>query len=110
MLGKIYFLLVRIKIKHMELAIIRRESAGMGESPVPLLALLCMHAAAAQRWIVRGFVHASRVYTHVARTYTCPMSHCAHRTHACTGGSVTNESETLTKFEVMDGAPVRGAY
>lgn len=29
-LGKIYFLLVRIKIKHMELAIIRRESAGMG--------------------------------------------------------------------------------
>lgn len=31
-LGKIYFLLVRIKIKHMELAIIRRESAGMGVS------------------------------------------------------------------------------
>ena len=29
-LGKIYFLLVRIKIKHMELAIIRRESAGSG--------------------------------------------------------------------------------
>jgi len=28
--GKIYFLLVRIKIKHMELAIIRRESAGTG--------------------------------------------------------------------------------
>ncbi len=28
--GKIYFLLVRIRIKHMELAIIRRESAGTG--------------------------------------------------------------------------------
>ena len=28
--GKIYFLLVRIKIKHMELAIIRRESTGSG--------------------------------------------------------------------------------
>jgi hypothetical protein len=28
--GKIYFLLVRIKIKHMELAIIRREAAGSG--------------------------------------------------------------------------------
>lgn len=28
MLGKIHFLLVRIKIKHMELAIIRREAAG----------------------------------------------------------------------------------
>ena len=51
--GKIYFLLVRIKIKHMELAIIRRESAG-------------------------------------------------------TASNVYNESDTLTKFEVMDGAPVRG--
>jgi vacuolar protein sorting-associated protein 26 len=52
-IGKIYFLLVRIKIKHMELAIIRRESAG-------------------------------------------------------TGPNLYNESETITKFEIMDGAPVRG--
>lgn len=51
--GKIYFLLVRIKIKHMELAIIRRESAG-------------------------------------------------------SGSNVFNESDTLTKYEVMDGCPVRG--
>lgn len=51
-LGKIYFLLVRIKIKHMELAIIKRESSGIGPN-----------------------------------TY--------------------NESETVTKFEIMDGAPVR---
>jgi vacuolar protein sorting-associated protein 26 len=29
--GKIYFLLVRIKIKHMELSIIRRETTGAGE-------------------------------------------------------------------------------
>ena len=29
-LGKIYFLLVRIKIKFMELAVIRRETAGSG--------------------------------------------------------------------------------
>ena len=28
--GKIYFLLVRIKIKHMELAIIKRETTGSG--------------------------------------------------------------------------------
>ena len=28
--GKIYFLLVRIKIKYMELAIIKRETAGSG--------------------------------------------------------------------------------
>ena len=52
-LGKIYFILVRIKIKHMELAIIRRESSGSGPN-----------------------------------TY--------------------NESETITKFELMDGAPVKG--
>ena len=29
--GKIYFLLVRIKIKHMEIAIIKREQTGSGE-------------------------------------------------------------------------------
>merc|ERR1712187_417552 len=51
-IGKVYFLLVRIKIKHMELNIIRRESTG----------------------------------------------------------NQTNQnmdSETLTKFEIMDGAPVK---
>jgi vacuolar protein sorting-associated protein 26 len=29
--GKIYFLLVRIKVKHMELSIIRRETTGSRE-------------------------------------------------------------------------------
>eukprot|EP01111_Echinosteliopsis_oligospora_P002828 TRINITY_DN1443_c0_g1_i1.p1 TRINITY_DN1443_c0_g1~~TRINITY_DN1443_c0_g1_i1.p1 ORF type:complete len:342 (-),score=81.23 TRINITY_DN1443_c0_g1_i1:140-1165(-) len=52
-IGKIYFLLVRIKIKHMEIALIKRESTGSGPN-------------------------------------------------------LYNESETLTKFEIMDGAPVRG--
>ena len=51
--GKIYFLLVRIKIKHMEVVIIKRESTGSG---------------------VGAF----------------------------------NESENVSKFEIMDGAPVRG--
>lgn len=51
--GKIYFLLVRIKIKHMELAIIKRESTGSGQN-------------------------------------------------------VYHESENVTKYEIMDGAPVRG--
>lgn len=51
--GKIYFLLVRIKIKHMEVVIIKRESTGSGTSAF-------------------------------------------------------NESETISKFEIMDGAPVRG--
>jgi len=52
--GKVYFLLVRIKIKHMELNIIRRESTGTG-----------------------------------------------------TGGNQQTDNETLTKFEIMDGAPVK---
>ncbi|XP_017095123.1 vacuolar protein sorting-associated protein 26 [Drosophila bipectinata] len=52
-IGKIYFLLVRIKIKHMEIAIIKRESTG-------------------------------------------------------TGPTMFNESETIAKYEIMDGAPVKG--
>jgi vacuolar protein sorting-associated protein 26 len=52
-LGKVYFLQVRIKIKRMELEIKRRESVGTG-------------------------VHAM------------------------------NETDTLAKFEIMDGSPVRG--
>lgn len=31
--GKIYFLLVRIKIKHMELQVIKRETTGTGIEP-----------------------------------------------------------------------------
>jgi hypothetical protein len=52
-IGKIYFLLVRIKIKHMEIVIIKRESTGSGPNQY-------------------------------------------------------NESENISKFEIMDGAPVRG--
>lgn len=51
--GKVYFLLVRIKIKNMELNIIRRESTGVA------------------------------------------------------GTSPQTDNETLTKFEIMDGAPVK---
>ncbi|CEL92363.1 unnamed protein product [Vitrella brassicaformis CCMP3155] len=50
--GKVYFMLVRIKIKHMELDIIRKETTGSGNSG-------------------------------------------------------TSDSETISKFEIMDGAPVR---
>eukprot|EP01006_Ploeotia_vitrea_P029129 TRINITY_DN61715_c0_g1_i2.p1 TRINITY_DN61715_c0_g1~~TRINITY_DN61715_c0_g1_i2.p1 ORF type:complete len:235 (+),score=111.04 TRINITY_DN61715_c0_g1_i2:55-705(+) len=52
-IGKIYFLLVRIKIKHMEIVIIKRESTG-------------------------------------------------------SGATVYNESSNISKYEIMDGAPVRG--
>lgn len=51
--GKIYFLLVRLKIKHMELSIIRRETTGSSPNQY-------------------------------------------------------NESETISRFEIMDGQPVRG--
>ncbi len=51
--GKIYILLVCIKIKHMEIVIIKRESLGSGANSF-------------------------------------------------------NESENIAKFEIMDGAPVRG--
>eukprot|EP01001_Neometanema_parovale_P007556 NODE_3855_length_1153_cov_63.935922_g3668_i0.p1 GENE.NODE_3855_length_1153_cov_63.935922_g3668_i0~~NODE_3855_length_1153_cov_63.935922_g3668_i0.p1 ORF type:complete len:306 (+),score=53.69 NODE_3855_length_1153_cov_63.935922_g3668_i0:43-960(+) len=52
-IGKVYFLLVKIKIKHMELSIIRRETTG-------------------------------------------------------TGANIYNESETVAKYEIMDGAPIKG--
>ena len=55
LIGKIYFLLVRIKLKHMEIELKRRETAGVG-----------------------------------------PNSH--------------NESWTIAKYEVMDGAPVKGEH
>lgn len=51
--GKIYFLLVRIKIKHMEIAIIKKESTGMSNN-------------------------------------------------------IYHENVTIAKYEIMDGAPVRG--
>jgi len=51
--GKIYFLLVRIKIKHMEVAIIKRETTGSGPNTF-------------------------------------------------------HDNETIAKYEIMDGAPVRG--
>jgi vacuolar protein sorting-associated protein 26 len=53
--GKIYFLLVRIKIKHMEIDIIKRETTG-------------------------------------------------------TGPNVYHENDTIAKYEIMDGAPVRGEF
>jgi vacuolar protein sorting-associated protein 26 len=51
--GKIYFLLVRIKIKHMEIAILKKENTGSGPN----------------------------IYA---------------------------ENDTIAKYEIMDGAPVRG--
>lgn len=69
--GKINFLLVRIKIKHMELAVIRRETSGEGVA-------------------MSGGLNG-----------------------ATTGGkndlnNIVTETQTLLKYEIMDGAPVKG--
>ena len=61
-LGKIRFLLVRIKIKHMEVAVIRREATGDGVG----------------------------------------IGDQGESNNIC------NESQTLLKYEIMDGAPVKG--
>lgn len=71
-LGKIHFLLVRIKIKHMELAVIRRETSGEG--------VAAAHAAANQTGSSTGDAN-QNVFT---------------------------ETQTLVKYEIMDGAPVKG--
>jgi len=52
-IGRVYFILVKIKIRYIEMSLIRRETTGSGPN-------------------------------------------------------LYNENETLTKFEIMDGAPVRG--
>ena len=65
--GKIHFLLVRIKIKHMELAVIRRETSGEGVA-----------AAAAQQQAASS--QSNNIFT---------------------------ETQTLIKYEIMDGAPVK---
>ena len=82
-IGKVYFLLVRIKIKHMELNIIRREQG-----------------ARTNRTQVLRVVPDAREPTH-----SFPVRSPAG---SGSGGQQYNESETLTKFELMDGAPVRG--
>lgn len=51
--GRIYFLMVRLKLKHMELSLVRKETSGIGTN-------------------------------------------------------ATNENEVIVRYEIMDGAPVRG--
>mmetsp|Transcript_17370 Transcript_17370/g.32935 ORF Transcript_17370/g.32935 Transcript_17370/m.32935 type:complete len:394 (+) Transcript_17370:189-1370(+) len=68
--GNIHFMLVRIKIKYMELAVLRRESSGDG--------ILNSKPGGIGQGTETG------------------------------GGSVVTETQTLTRFEIMDGAPVKG--
>lgn len=76
-LGKIHFLLVRIKIKHMELAVIRRETSG-------------------------DRVTSARIQG--GNTPSVPGSN----PNDSAGANVFTETQTLVKYEIMDGAPVKG--
>ena len=69
--GKIHFLLVRIKIKYMELAVIRRETSGEG----------------------------------VALT---TATNSANAAPVGQQSNIFTETQTLVKYEIMDGAPVKG--
>lgn len=73
--GKINFLLVRIKIKHMELAVIRRETSGEGVA-----------TSAAMSSAGGGGGSSAKSDTQ----------------------NVVTETQTLLKYEIMDGAPVKG--
>lgn len=84
--GKIYFLLVRIKIKTMELSIIRRETTG-----------------ACKFFFYFFFKGRDKYISFMQKRFLTKQFFGIVP-------NVYNESETITKFEIMDGAPVRGIY
>jgi len=75
--GTVNFMLVMIKIKYMELAVIRRETCGDG------------------------------LASNVANT-GLPNSHIVGNPNTNNGNQVLTETQTLTRYEIMDGAPVKG--
>ena len=75
--GSIRFLLVAIKLKHMELAVIRREYSGDGVAALAASEKQQQHTSSSSS----SNIDASNVYT---------------------------ETQTLVKYEIMDGAPVKG--
>ncbi|KAL7532394.1 hypothetical protein ACHAXR_004606 [Thalassiosira sp. AJA248-18] len=77
--GKINFLLVRIKIKHMELAVIRRETSGEG------VAMSAVMQSAGGGGGGSGTTGAKSDMQ-----------------------NIVTETQTLLKYEIMDGAPVKG--
>jgi len=81
-LGKINFLLVRIKIKHMELAVIRRETSGEGVAMMGALQ-------------PPGSIQQPPLLPHP-------------NADAVGSANIQTETQTLTKYEIMDGAPVKG--
>jgi vacuolar protein sorting-associated protein 26 len=76
--GNIHFMLVRIKIKYMELAVIRRETSGVTSGVVNGIGIGGNQLSGMPQQDVGG------------------------------GGGGVTETQTLTRFEIMDGAPVKG--
>jgi len=79
--GDIHFMLVRIKIKYMELAVIRRETCGDGV-------------------VNSNSIGNGNGNGNGSNDRPGMMNE--------NGGSVATETQTLTRFEIMDGAPVKG--
>jgi vacuolar protein sorting-associated protein 26 len=79
--GTIRFLLVSIKLKHMELAVIRRETSGEGVALAAALSEGGGGSGGGSAAAIQATVDASNIYT---------------------------ETQTLVKYEIMDGAPVKG--
>jgi hypothetical protein len=79
--GSIRFLLVAIKLKHMELAVIRREYSGEGVAAL---------AASEQQSQSQSQQHPTSSSTNIDAS------------------NVYTETQTLVKYEIMDGAPVKG--
>lgn len=82
-LGKIHFLLVRIKIKHMELAVIRRETSGDRVAVV-----------------TTGVGGANGTNNN--------NNDSGNGNGSGSGANIFTETQTLVKYEIMDGAPVKG--
>lgn len=84
-LGKIHFMLVQIKIKHMELAVIRRETSGDGVGRS-----------------TGGGGGANNNNPHGGSTSTGGPE------PVLDVNNIVTETQTLVKYEIMDGAPVKG--
>lgn len=77
-LGKVHFLLVRIKIKYMELAVIRRETSS------------------------------DRMSNAIGGNDSSAPGGRPSNNNDSAGADVFTETQTLVKHEIMDGAPVKG--
>lgn len=98
--GNVHFLLVKIKIKQMELALVRREMTGAGMTHATPCAYTHMHSPRTP----------PRVSYVTERVRACILE-CMHFL-AClcvcaAGAGGATESDTLTRYELMDGCPVR---